>query len=153
MILLLHLRSTEVAKLLQSCPTLCKPMDCSPPGSSVCGILQARRLEWAAMPSSRGSSRQRLLSVQLANGLAWRLQASAYWAPWWRQQKRRLGPTDRPRNRLHVASAASGAQGFQNVPWAEGETCMGPETSNPSQCIPSLEVATVPQGLCHCSGG
>ena len=40
----------------QSCPTLCDPMDCSPPGSSVHGILQARILEWVAMPSSRGSS-------------------------------------------------------------------------------------------------
>ena len=40
----------------QSCPTLCDPMDCSPPGSSVHGILQARILEWITMPSSRGSS-------------------------------------------------------------------------------------------------
>ena len=47
------------AKLLQSCPTLCDPMDCSPAGSSVHGILQARILEWAAMPSSRGSSQPR----------------------------------------------------------------------------------------------
>ena len=44
------------AKLLQSCLILCDPMDCSPPGSSVHGILQARILEWVAMPSSRGSS-------------------------------------------------------------------------------------------------
>ena len=36
--------------------TLCNPMDCSPPGSSVHGILQARMLEWVVMPSSRGSS-------------------------------------------------------------------------------------------------
>ena len=40
----------------QSCPTLCNPMNCSPPGSSVHGILQPRILEWVAMPSSRGSS-------------------------------------------------------------------------------------------------
>ena len=39
------------AKLLQSCPTPCNPMDYSPPGSSVHGILQARILEWVAMPS------------------------------------------------------------------------------------------------------
>ena len=39
----------------QSCPTLCDPMDCSPPGSSVHGILQAGVLERVAMPSSRGS--------------------------------------------------------------------------------------------------
>ena len=44
------------AKSLQSCPTLCKPMDYSPPGSSVHGIPQARKLEWVAMPSSRRSS-------------------------------------------------------------------------------------------------
>ena len=40
----------------QSRPTLCNPMDCSPPGSSVHGILQARILEWIAIPFSRGSS-------------------------------------------------------------------------------------------------
>ena len=43
----------------QSCPTLCDPMDCSPPGSSIHGLLQTRILEWAATPSSRGSSRPR----------------------------------------------------------------------------------------------
>ena len=41
------------AKSLQSCPTLCDPMDCNPPGSSVHGILQARILEWVAIPFSR----------------------------------------------------------------------------------------------------
>ena len=41
------------AKSLQLYPTLCYPVDCSPPGSSVHGILQARILEWVAMPSSR----------------------------------------------------------------------------------------------------
>ena len=44
------------AKLLQSCPTLCNPMDYSPPGSSLHGIFLAKILEWVAMPSSRGSS-------------------------------------------------------------------------------------------------
>ena len=44
------------AKSLESCPTLCDCMNCSPPGSSVHGILQARTVEWVAMPSSRGSS-------------------------------------------------------------------------------------------------
>ena len=46
----------ECAQLLQSCPTLCDPMDCSPPASSVRGISPARILEWVAMPSSRESS-------------------------------------------------------------------------------------------------
>ena len=47
------------AKLSQPCLTLCDPMDHSPLGSSVHGILLARILELAAMPSSRGSSRPR----------------------------------------------------------------------------------------------
>ena len=45
----------------QSRPALCGPMDCSPPGSSVRGILQARILEWVAVLSSRGYSRPRSL--------------------------------------------------------------------------------------------
>ena len=40
----------------QLCPTLCDPMDCIPPGSSVHGILQARILEWVVISFSRGSS-------------------------------------------------------------------------------------------------
>ena len=45
--------------LSQSCPTLCSPMDCSLPGSSVHGIFQARILEYVAISFSRGSSRLR----------------------------------------------------------------------------------------------
>ena len=44
---------------LCACLTLCDPMDCSPLGSSVHGILQARILEWVAISSSRGSSQLR----------------------------------------------------------------------------------------------
>ena len=47
------------AKSFQSCLTLCSPMDYIPPGSSIHGILQARILEWGAMPFSRGSSSPR----------------------------------------------------------------------------------------------
>ena len=50
-----YIFSMCVCLVTQSCPTLCNPMDCSPPGSSVCGILQARIVEWVAMPFSRGS--------------------------------------------------------------------------------------------------
>ena len=61
------------AKSFQLCLTLCNPVDCSPPGSSVHGILQARVLEWVAMPSSRGSSQPRdqthiFMSPALAGG-------------------------------------------------------------------------------------
>ena len=43
-----------VSLVAQLCLTLCNPVDCSPPGSSVQGIVQARILVWVAMPSSRG---------------------------------------------------------------------------------------------------
>ena len=46
---------TIFSSVTQSCPTLCDPMDCSPPGSFVRGILQARILEWVAVSFSRQS--------------------------------------------------------------------------------------------------
>ena len=46
------LYSAAAAKSLQSCPTLCNPIDGSPPGSPVTGILQARTLEWVAISFS-----------------------------------------------------------------------------------------------------
>ena len=49
-VIYMHESESEVA---QSCPTLCDPVDCSPPGSSVHGILQARILEWVALSFSR----------------------------------------------------------------------------------------------------
>ena len=48
----LKLAAAAAAKLLQSCPTLCDPIDGSPPGSLVPGILQARTLEWVAISFS-----------------------------------------------------------------------------------------------------
>ena len=50
--ILVALAAAVAAKLLQSCPTLCDPIDGSPPGSSVPGILQARTLEWVAISFS-----------------------------------------------------------------------------------------------------
>ena len=47
---------SSIVLAVQSCPTLCDPMDCSPPGFSVHGILQARILEWVAISFWRGSS-------------------------------------------------------------------------------------------------
>ena len=48
-----------VVLVAQWCPNLCNPVDCSPPGSSVHGTLQARRLEWVSISSCRGSSQPR----------------------------------------------------------------------------------------------
>ena len=51
----LYMKKVKVL-VTQLCPTLCSPMECSPPGSSVHGILQARILEWVAISFSGGSS-------------------------------------------------------------------------------------------------
>ena len=50
------MQSESESELAQSCPTLCDPMDCSLPGSSLHWILQARVLEWVSISFSRGSS-------------------------------------------------------------------------------------------------
>ena len=49
---LLQAAAATAAKSLQSCPTLCNPIDCSPPGSPIPGNLQARTLEWVAISFS-----------------------------------------------------------------------------------------------------
>ena len=77
------------------CPTLCDPIDCSPPGSSVHTILQARILEWVAISFSRGSSWPR--------GQTWvsciARQILYYWANWealvgtWKVKVAQLCPT------------------------------------------------------------
>ena len=65
------------AKSLQSCLTLCNPMNCSLPGSSVHGILQAGLLEWVVLPFSRGSSqprdRTRVSYITLPHLLHWQV--------------------------------------------------------------------------------
>ena len=67
-------------KVVQSCPAFCDPMDYSPPGSSVCGTLQAGILEWVAIPFSRGPSwpRYRALVSHIAGRFftIWRHQES-----------------------------------------------------------------------------
>ena len=55
-VLLLSCTAAAAAKSLQSCPTLCDPIHGSPPGSPVPGILQARTLEWVAIPFSNDES-------------------------------------------------------------------------------------------------
>ena len=73
------------ANLLQSCPALCNPMDYSPPGSSVRGILQARILEWLAGPPSRNFPNPGIEPTSLTPpALAGRLfTASAAWESRW----------------------------------------------------------------------
>ena len=55
--------AAAAAKSLQLCPTLCDPIDGSPPGSPVPGILQARTLEWVACPSPMHESEMKVKSL------------------------------------------------------------------------------------------
>ena len=74
------------AKSLQSRPTLCNPMDCSPPSSSVHGILQAGILKWVAMPSSRGSTQPRNRTRISYGLLCWQARfftTNATWEAWY----------------------------------------------------------------------
>ena len=64
--------------VIQSCPSLCDPMDCSPPGSSAHGISQARTLEWVAISFSRGSSQPRDQTLCLLLDR----QILCHWATW-----------------------------------------------------------------------
>ena len=60
-----HAAAAVAAKLLQLSPTLCSPMDCSPAGSSIHGIFQARILEWGAIAFSVSSTNYLEIDVSL----------------------------------------------------------------------------------------
>ena len=79
--LVFNLRAAAAAKSLQSCPTLRNPIDGSPPGSPVPGILQARTLEWVAISFSNAGKwkvKVKLLSCLLLFATPW---TAAYPAP------------------------------------------------------------------------
>ena len=59
--------AAAAAKSLQSCPTLCDPIDGSPPGSPVPGILQARTLEWGAISFSNARDNQKAAKKEEGN--------------------------------------------------------------------------------------
>jgi len=80
-VLLIWLYTAAAAKSLQSCPTLCKPIDGSPPGSPVPGIFQARTLEWVAISFSNAwkwKVKVKLLSRVWLLATSW---TAAYQAP------------------------------------------------------------------------
>ena len=66
---------SQFSSVALSCPTLCKPMDCSTPNSSVHGIFHARTLEWVAMPSSRGIFPIQVLNPHLLCLLHWQMDS------------------------------------------------------------------------------
>ena len=76
----IHSDTVYMLKSIQLCSTLCDPMDCSLPGSSVHGILQARTLEWGAVPSPRGSSRPRdWTRISYVSCISWQVPQLNRW--------------------------------------------------------------------------
>ena len=77
-----HSSNPKMCSVTQSCPTLCGPMNCSPSGSSVHGIFQARISEWGATAYSRGSSpsRDRTHVPALAGRFFTTSTTKRYWA-------------------------------------------------------------------------
>ena len=67
------LYAAAAAKSLQLCPTLCDPIDSSPPGSSVPGILQARTLEWVAIAVSNNTVYETAKETQMYRTVFWTL--------------------------------------------------------------------------------
>ena len=101
------------SEVAQSCLTLCDPMDCSPPGSSVHGIFQAWILEWVAVSFSRGSSwlrnRIRVSCIIGRRFTIWatRLRELLKW-DWYPYQKRHQGGSVQPTHvqaRVHCGRA------------------------------------------------
>ena len=70
--------AAAAAKLLQSCPTLCDPIDGSPPGSAVPGILQARNLEWVAISFSNAWKWK--VKVKSLSEVKWKWNHSVKWS-------------------------------------------------------------------------
>ena len=81
-------KKVEKSEVTQSCPTLCHPMDCSLPGSSIHGIFQARILEWVAISFSRRSSRPRHWT-QVSHIVGRRFTIWATRKSWWKRSSGR----------------------------------------------------------------
>ena len=91
------------AKSLQSCLTLCNPVDCSLPGSSVHGILQARLLEWVAIPLLQG-----IFPTQGSNPCLCLLH--------WQTGSLPLAPPGKPRKLLEIWTSLLCADGMLASP-------------------------------------
>ena len=78
--LLQHMKVKSESEVAQSCPTLCDPMDCSPPSSSVHGIFHVRVLEWVAIAFSNGECRVLYIEHIMSSGDSFTLSLQI-WIP------------------------------------------------------------------------
>ena len=122
----LNVHTAAAAKSLQLCPTLCNPIDGSPPGSAVPGILQARTLEWVA--------------ISFSNAWKWKVKVKSL---------SRVQLLVIPWTAAHQAPPSMGfsrQEYWSGVPWPVWGThlnCSAWETGFPGS--PSLVLGTVPQ--------
>ena len=135
---------TVLCLVTQSSPTLCDPMECSPPAFSVHRILQARILEWVALPSSRGIFLTQRWSPRLLCPLPWQVGSLP------------LGPPGKPPCTHHISSTCSTLPGsspphtyrlrshpvFLEPPPQAGSACPHPDqlSQKPVPGCPDLSV-------------
>ena len=105
-------------KVTQSCLTVCDSMDCSLPGSSVHDILQARILEWVAIPFSRGSSQPRNQPGGLLHCRQILYQLSYQWSPVWKWSHSVMSDSLWPHS--HKAYQAPLSMGFSRQEYWSG---------------------------------
>ena len=145
-------RKRKKSEVAQSCLTLCNPVDCSLPGFSVHGILQARTLEWVAISFSRGSSPPRdQTRVSRIGGRRFNLWATrrrwqfSSWAgkiPWWREWQ--LTPVFLP-GRSHRQRSLAGYS-----PW--GWESVGYDSASKQQTTTSVKfhLLHILDSTCYC---
>ena len=113
------------AELLQSCPTLCSSVDCSLPGSSVHGILQAGILEWAAIPFSKRSSLSPALADRFfTTGATWEAQERDEKMEWEAKWDARMGAASEELREGAVSRDRTSRQ--CGMPWGWGSLHQGP---------------------------
>ena len=135
-------------KSLQLCPALCDPMDCSPPGSSVHRILQARILEWVAVSSSRGVFPTQGWKLRLLCLLHWQAGSSPLALPeitistervW---EKRNYFPQN-PTYMIHTHNCTFNLPSQKMIFWGNGRN----KTSLPGRLLHSLSQRLVLWGF------
>ena len=113
----------ECCEVTQSCLTLCDPMDCSLPGSSIHGIFQARIQEWVAISFSKGSSppsQQVFVSAQAASGTFLCGQGLGVEQigtddfMWWLKRRSKFGPLKEPMGEIALRAGLWGLSGGAN---------------------------------------
>ena len=98
------------SEVAQSCLTLCDPMDCSLPGSSIHGIFQARVLEWGAIAFSVANMRVTQITFQSSGDL----RSQETWVLWW-------APEEGRRDEAAICAAREGERSHPERSWERGK--------------------------------